>query len=97
MNSLKSIKLLGETSIFSSSNQFTVTSSYSSSDWEILTKSWQITMYLTFPLSGESVEQPSVTFNPSTQIQVPRKKTWDEAIGEVLDKRSELWERLADL
>ncbi len=71
-----------------------MTSSYSSLDWEQLTKSWQILMYSTYPNSKMPVDKPSLTRSSKEWMNT---KSFGEVMEEVLEDRSEAWDKLADL
>jgi hypothetical protein len=75
----------------------TDTANYSSRDWERLTALWEIRMYTVHPWNGEAVDQGGASINSTDQILPFRERKWDIAAERILEKRAELWERLADL
>jgi hypothetical protein len=74
-----------------------MTANYSSRDWERLTDNWEIRMYTVNPWSGEPVQQGGGSIDPTQEIRAAGERRWDEVADRVLDRRTELWETLAEL
>lgn len=72
-----------------------LTETYSTQDWNRLSREWILTMYLTVPGTDEPLDQSSVTI--SSQLEPARERSFDEVMEKVLEDRAEAWERLADL
>ena len=67
-----------------------LTAAYKAKDWADLTKEWKISMYLTHPGTGESIEAPSVTLSNNS--------TNDDAIlNDILKRYSSAWKKLAEM
>jgi len=72
-----------------------ITGTYSSDDWNHLSKDWKLTTYLTIPGTDEPLDQSSVTYH--SPVESSSGRSFDEVMEEVLEDRAEAWERLADL
>lgn len=57
-----------------------------SNDWVLFSKNTKITLYNDFEAD-----------QPTTSYSTPRQRTFDEVMEEVLEDRTEAWEKLADL
>lgn len=72
----------------------TDTSFYSSHDWDRLTATWQVTMYVDATEPGAREELPSTAYRSR---EIVNSRPFDEIMDEVLTRRADLWEKLADL
>lgn len=73
-----------------------LTGSYTTSDWDRLTKTWKIKAYLTHPGTEEPMDVDSATLSANRAgFLMPGEKTWDEVMEDVLEEYAEAWDRLA--
>lgn len=67
-----------------------LTAVYKAKDWADLSKTWKISMYLTHPGTGESIEAPSVT--------LPANNANDDVIlNDIIEKYSGAWKKLSEM